>query len=199
MSNRLETFIHQSLAGAGFAILDASIMAGLRPDLWGANGGMEAAWEINRASNMINGLADVRRFAVRFEGISNDIPVVARSSDYLAMRIEWVTGKSVLDVFELAENKPVAAPEPTKSRVESFDIDRFPQIKTAEPARTCSSCDHLTAGHACRKSQATGLDHPPANVPHRCIEFKPQWNAMDVRTGRQIWPELVNQEANHAA
>ncbi len=63
-------------------MLDPAIAATLRPDLWGAgNGGMEASWEFGRAENMLNGLRGVRRFFMRMEGSTNDIRVVARSSD----------------------------------------------------------------------------------------------------------------------
>ncbi len=200
MSNRIETYVHQSLAGAGFAVLDHTIAAMLRPDLWGnGNGGMEAAWEFGRAENMLNGLQGVRRFFMRLEGSARDIPVVARSSEYLATRIEWTLGRAVLDLVEVTKGKPTAALEPAKARVQSAGLDRFHEIKTAEPGRTCSHCDHLTAGHACRKASETRLDHPAANVQHRCLWFTPQWNATDSRTGRQLWPELVNQEVGHAA
>lgn len=195
MSKRIESYIHESLAGAGFALLDPVIAATLRPDLWGVgNGGMEASWEFSHAKNM-SGLDGLRRFAVRIEGAAQDIPVVARSSDYLAMRIEWVVGRPVLDLFELTENRPAAVPQPTKARAESFSIDRHPGVATAEPGRTCSSCDHLTAGHACRKAKDTGMAYPPANMPHRCLSYVPLWNATDSRKGPQLWPELVTAEA----
>lgn len=190
MSNRIETYIHQSLSSAGFAVLDPLIAATLRPDLWGnGNGGMEASWEFSRSKNLLNGLAGLRRFAARIEGSAQDIAVVARSSDYLAMRIEWVVGRPVIDLFELTEAKP-PAPAPIKARAESTSIDRYQGITTAEPGRTCSSCDNLTAGHACRKSKDTGMEHPPANVPHRCMFYVPLWNSTDNRKGPQIWPEI---------
>jgi len=195
MSNRIETYIHQSLASAGFAVLDPHIAATLRPDLWGSgNGGMEAAWEFSRAKNMLNGLAGLSRFAARIEGTAQDIAVVARSSDYLAMRIEWVIGRSVIDLFELSESKPVAAPAPIKARAESVSIDRYQGVTTAEPGRTCSSCDNLTAGHACRKAKDTGMNHPPANTPHRCMSYVPLWNSNDARKGPQLWPEILTAE-----
>lgn len=193
MSNRIETYVHQSLAGAGFAVLDSGIAAMLRPDLWGnGNGGMEASWEFGRAENMLNGLRNVRRFFMRLEGNPRDIPVVARSSEYLATRIEWTLGRAVLDLVEVTERKTEAPPAPAVARAASTGIDRYPGIKTKEHGRTCGQCDQITAGHVCRKAKESGFEHPPANVEHRCLSFTPVWNATDTRTGRELWPEIVS-------
>lgn len=199
MSNRIETYVHQSLASAGFAVLDPAIAAKLRPDLWGlGNGGLEASWEFGRAKDMLHGLQGLRRFVMRLEAGAKDIPVVARSSDYLAMRIEWVVGQSVIDLIELTEAKP-PAPAPMKARAESVSIDRYQGVTTAEPGRICGSCDHFTVGHSCRKSKDTGMERPPANVPHRCMSYVPIWNSSDSRNGPKLWPELLNVEANDVA
>jgi len=190
MSNRIESYVHQSLAGAGFAVLDPSVAATLRPDLWGSgNGGIEASWEFSRAENMLNGLQGVRRFFIRLDGSTRDIPVVARSSEYLATRIEWTLGRAVLDLVEVAQKSaPVA---PTVPQTKAASIDRFPDIVTAEPGRTCSQCDHVSAAGSCIRAKDTGLSFPPPNLKHRCLWFKPHWNSTDSRTGRQLWPEIV--------
>lgn len=191
MSNRIQTYVHQSLAGSGLAILDSQIMAKLRPDLWGANGGLEAAWEVNKFGDNLGTLGDLRQFVVRIQGRDREVVVVARSSEYLAMRIEWIVGESVLDVLEIASAAPRAPVPPTAPRTSSAGIDRYPGVFTKEPGRRCGECDHITAGHACRKSAETGMEYPPGNVPHRCLAFKPKWDALDMRDGRQLWPELV--------
>lgn len=193
MSARIETYVYQSLAGAGFAILDPVIAATLRPDLWGGNGGIEAAWEFGRAENVINGLRGVHRFTLRLAD-SRDTAVVARSGSHLASRIEWILGREVKELFHESEvaGTVVADDAPPRARADTPTGDRYAGAVTAEPARSCSSCDHLTAGHACRAAKLSGVEYPAANVPRRCLQFVPLWNAMDMRKGPVLWPELVD-------
>jgi len=191
MSTRIQSYVHQALAGSGLAILDSQIMAKLRPDLWGANGGLEAAWEVNKFGDNLGTLGALRQFVVRIQGRDREVMVVARSSEYLAMRIEWILGEFVLDVLEITSAAPQVTATPAVPRTSSASIDRYPGVFTKEPGRRCGECDHLTAGHACRKSAQSGMEHPPGNVTHRCLEFKAKWDSLDKRDGCELWPELV--------
>ena len=186
----VETYVHQSIAGSGFAVLDSAIAASLRPDLWGGgNAGLEAAGQFARSQALLSGLPGVRKFIVRLVGDTRDIPVVARSSAHLAQRIEWVIGRDVLDLIEI----DVAPAQPHRAVVRSTAtiMDRFPAIKTAEPGRSCSTCDNITAGHRCRKAEQSGYEYPAANIEHRCPSYEPSWDALDRRNGRQLWPDVV--------
>ena len=43
------------------------------------------------------------------------------------------------------------------------------------------------------KADRTGLERPLVNADRRCLDFTPGWDAMDNRTGRQLWPELATE------
>lgn len=62
---------------------------------------------------------------------------------------------------------------------------------TKEPSRTCSSCDHLTAGYTCAAARETAVFAPSVNALRRCLSYQPIWGADDKRTGKELWPELA--------
>lgn len=191
MTNRVETYIHQSLSSAGFVILDHQFAATLRPDLWGGNGGMEASWEFGKAENMINGITGVHSFILRLKG-RRDITVLARSADHLARRIEWVLGEAVSALIpeQSIAGDPMVVERP--SRAQRSSTDRFAGVGTKEPGRACGDCDHFSAGHTCRKASESGIESPAAGLPRRCLSFSPLFDSLDSRKGPQLWPELVN-------
>lgn len=192
--DRLENYLHTSLSGAGFVILDSVIACTLRPDLWGANGGMEAAYEMARPhnANKINAIP-CQRFLLRLKGHGRDIEVIARSDDMLERRIQWATGIQVLDLIPMAELEGVAMPDPTmaaKPRANRISDDLYHGTPTAEPGRTCSQCDCLSVSGACRSAKVSGIEQPAANTLRRCPAFIPVWGSDESRTGAQLWPEI---------
>ncbi|MCX7662196.1 MAG: hypothetical protein N2Z61_00375 [Tepidimonas fonticaldi] len=189
---KIETYLHTSLASIGFAILDAEWAATLRPDLWRpGNGGFEAAHDLAAAKNMIRGL-NLPRYVLRLEGTERDLPLLARSPRDLERRIEWVTGRKVRDLFAESDLAGVilATPDVPPRAVRTTD-DKHQGVVTKEPGKTCSACANLTAGHRCSKAADSGIEHPAANVSRRCVAFEPHFDAMDARSGRQLWPELL--------
>lgn len=195
--SRVEQYTIQGLAHAGFVILDSQTAVTLREDLWGRNGGMEAAFDFGRATNFLNGIQGVRRFTARIKG-RRDCQVLARGVAHLAQRIEWVTGLQVLELWpdSETEGQRPASERPMEAPPAAFE-DRWHGIHTKQPARTCSECSHFTAGHACNKANESGEERPAARALRRCLSFTPMFESLDNRTGRQLWPELINLESNH--
>lgn len=195
--SRVEQYTTQGLAHAGFVILDPQWAVTLRPDLWGRNGGMEASYDFGKAVNFLGGINNVRRFTLRIKG-RRDCIVLARGVAHLAQRIEWVTGEAVQELHQEADEGGLipTQPEPV-ARASAFSDDKWQGIATKEQGRSCSGCANLTAGHQCSKAAESGIQAPAANVPRRCLAFTPPFEAIDNRTGRQLWPELIKLEATH--
>jgi hypothetical protein len=190
---KVETYLNTSLASIGFVIVDPEWAATLRQDLWRpGNGGFEAAHDFAAAKNMIGSL-NVPRYILRLEGVARDLTLLARSPRDLERRVEWITGHKVKELFGHQEIAGVLVARPdTKPRAIRQTDDRYQDIETKEPGRTCSGCANLTAGHRCSRAADSGIEYPAANVSRRCIAFEPHFDATDNRTGRQLWPELVN-------
>ncbi|MBU3652571.1 MAG: hypothetical protein FGM44_05740 [Limnohabitans sp.] len=194
--DRLENYLHTSLSCAGFVLLDAELACGMRPDLWGANGGLEAAYEMARPhnANKINAIPG-QRFLLRLKGHGRDIEVIARSADMLDQRITWATGREVLDLIPHAELEGVAMPDPAmaaKPRANRISDDLYHGTPTAEPGRTCGQCDRLAVSGACTSAKDSGITQPAANVLRRCLVFVPLWGSDDSRTGLELWPEIAH-------
>jgi hypothetical protein len=188
------TFAQQSMAASGIAIWSSEIAYKMRPDMW--SGPMDCAGDFGtRYSKSLaeNYLVDECHAAiVTFEGIGYPVRVIARSSDQLAMRLEWLTGRKVL---KMLVHSPVIRQEPKadsqRETAPPKNGDRFAGVLTKEPGRTCAGCDHFTPGHSCRRSDASGIAVPNVNVVRRCPAFVPLFENLDSRSGAQLWPELV--------
>ena len=200
MPTKVLAYTHQALAASGFAILDSRIAITLRPDLW--TSGLEATggFGLNDTRNRLRGIGGVKRFCARLIGVDGTLTVLARSSDNLAKRIEWVTGFEVREIFEEQEIAGIPAPRdvPRRRPPQSAD-DQHAGIQTAEGSRTCSSCNAMSAGNSCRNASISGLEYPSANVQRRCLGYTPKWDAYDKRPGSELWPELLKLEAGHGS
>lgn len=106
--SKAHTYVVQSLAHAGFALVDGEVAAILRPDLW--HDGIQSTGDIAEAirNNSLLGLRDVTWGVAGIEGIARPVPVVARNTDALATRIAWVTGRKVTSLEQ--GEPPVAKP-----------------------------------------------------------------------------------------
>ncbi len=196
--DRLENYLHTSLSGAGFVILDSQIACTLRPDLWGTNGGMEAAYEMYRPHNK-NKIRAIhgKRFLLRLEGRLRDIELIARSEDMLERRIHWATGLDAFELISASELEGEAMYDPAqtaKLRATRISDDLHHGTPTAEPGRTCGQCEHLTANGACKTAKASGIEYPAANALRRCTAFTPIWGGDEKRTGAELWPELIEKK-----
>jgi len=132
-------YVAQSLASAGFALVDGEFARTLRPDLW--HDGIQAAGDIGEAirHNALMGLHGVLWGVATFEGSGRPVPVVTRSTDALATRIQWITGRKVLRL-EQAE-APAARPKAAQpgavtqdaAWVEAQRIERLRKLAAQEP------------------------------------------------------------------
>jgi hypothetical protein len=193
MSTKANIYIDQSLAACGFAVLDSTIACTLRPDLW--HSGMEAAGDFSPRFFQPSGRVGVTRYKGFFEGREDrPIEILARSSDRLALRVEWVTGAKLTDLYEVVAS-PVGTPvTPTvpRSRATQIAGDLYQGVETKESARSCGECEHLSVAGRCLRAQESSLEWPQQNALRRCLAFTPKFDSRDSRSGLQLWPEIVN-------
>ena len=191
MSTKANLYIDQALAATGFAVIDSTAACILRPDLWSS--GMEAAGDFSpRFFRPIDRIG-VRRYLGFLEGRGDrPVEILARSHDRLAMRIEWVTGLKLADLYEdVPERAPATAAPATPRRARNTPAgDVHEGVMTKEAGRPCGECSHLSTAGSCMRSADSGVEWPTKTLPRRCVVFQPLYLARDQRSGAQLWPEL---------
>lgn len=197
MSTKANLYIDQALAATGFAVIDITIARILRPDLWPS--GAEAAWDFSPRFFRPIDRTGVRRYRGFLEGREDSpVEILARSHDRLAMRVEWVTGLKLTDLYEdVTERSPAtAAPAVARRARDTQAGDVHGGVITQDSGRPCGDCDHLSAGGRCLQAPATGIEWPNQAEPRRCVVFQPRSEALDQRDGKKLWTEL--KEVAHA-
>ena len=191
MSTKFKQYLHQSMAATGFCIVNGGIAASLRPDLW--PNGSECSGDFMAAKKHgFDAPHGAQAYLLRIKGYSTDLHLFARNPDQLAQRIEWITGRQVLEAIPIRElqgepDAPIAASAPARPS----NGDLYEGVTTAEAGRTCTSCEHASAGHACKQPEHSGIAEPSMGVLRRCTAYKPHYHAIDGRNGAALWPELV--------
>ena len=140
--NPVMDYIHQSLATAGFAIIDVEMAATLRPDI--ILNGVCAASDIGaiHARNALNNIPGLIRLRVKLAGQDRMMLVVTRSTDMLADRIQWITG-GVVEVLEPEEAVPVPVSEesPIVADARKREVERLAKLRALAaqepPAHEC--------------------------------------------------------------
>jgi len=186
-NDRAYTYAAQALGLTGFVVLDWRIAVRLRPDLFPS--GVEAgavnatAWRqrLRTPPGMVKARADI--------GDMKDVEVWATSTRALAQRISDVTGLAVHKV-QITDSGKTSAPPPPARPGRDPAADRFADLVTREPGRTCGQCDRYTAAHACATPEVSGVPHPAPKTLRRCPGFVPLWDANDKRGAAELWPEL---------
>lgn len=100
MSTKSTIYTQQALAATGFAVQNSIVAWRLRPDLWASD--QECGVDFRRVK-----VAGTLRMRATLAGLGPVI-VLARSTDMLAKRIEWITGFPV-SAIEPAEDDEAAA------------------------------------------------------------------------------------------
>lgn len=143
--NKTQLYATQSLAACGFAVMASVAAFRLRPDLWAS--GQDCAFDFKPNSTRIEGTS---RVMATIPGVGI-MPVLTRSTDQLAQRIEWVTGFKV----EKIENEPTEKPAPSlaaKTEAERKEDERLAQIKALAaqepPAHDCHLRKEILAARA---------------------------------------------------
>lgn len=184
--SKVQNYITQSLAAAGFAVINGSVAFELRPDIFAS------AQEAYRY--FIGGAGDVvARFfpgsltlEATIEGITDDVTIITKSADQLAERIGWITGRKVSNLTKAGEGKAKAAQMGTIAKV----------VPLQEVTRACGECYHHRGGVPCVK---TGERVQAPNARRQCREFEPASNISDRRNGKELWPELLAEPTGDAA
>ena len=101
MNSKVQRYIIEQLAGAGFAILDFQVAFKLRPDIWVVSFGARNDFiESQRRLDQYAEIVGVEKLLVTFKDAPEPVRVIARSDDDLGRRILWLTGRRVLSIVE---------------------------------------------------------------------------------------------------
>lgn len=141
MPSRSETFIRQNIAAAGVAVLDPRIAYELRPDLWASQ--QDCVMTFRRKQEV----AGANRVIAVVAGYG-PVLVAARSMDNLAQRLEWITGKQVLEI----------QPEPPVVNLIDPDLQRIRHHNSREVERLVALrkvADRELLGHDCSHDRET--------------------------------------------
>jgi len=188
------TYVSTTLGSTGFCVLNARIAYTLMPDKWCDV--FEAHHELANKTlpAKLNSVQGCTTYLVRFaEFESGLIKVLARSSDQLAQRIEWVTGYKVRQLALASDligtlDPSDIPPRRVGSPIQSDDL--HPDVVAIEPRKVCGECEWASIGSSCTNSGESGIEHPAMNTPRLCKAFRPRFESHDSRTARQLWPEL---------
>lgn len=188
------TYVNTAIGTSGFAVLSAGIAYRLMPDLW--CDAIDASHDLGSKAlpAKLNSVQGCTTYLVRFaEFESGLIKVLARSSDQLAQRINWLTGYTVRQLALASELVGTIDPSDIAPRKCSAPIpsdDLHIGVVTAEPGRRCTDCAHAPDGLGCGNFNVSRLTAPQINVLRRCKGFKPRYGSYDDRGASQLWPEL---------
>lgn len=130
MHRRYSDYVYQSLSASGLVVLDPRQAFVSRRDLWASM--QSAAQDFNLAE--IEGELKSRG-AVIF-ALADGVPVATRSTDNLAKRLEWQTGRPVTTVEVVSGfAKPRQVPEmpTTRQREKADDQAQLRKLAAQEP------------------------------------------------------------------
>lgn len=197
MSNA-QKYIAESLGSTGFAVLRGQIAFTQCPHLWATASDASYDFMEKNLNNRLGTVIGCQTYLARFKGVDGPlIKILARSTDQLAQRIEWVTGFKAILLIHENEMAGVLDQADVPARkvfmigsVEGGDL--YPDLVTAEPGKRCSECEFSTSGSGCTAFKESRIRYPNLNVPRRCIAYRPRYESADARLGVQLWPELTN-------
>lgn len=190
--SKVQKYAIEALASSGFAVLNSKVAYTMRPDLWSDALGASIDLGDKSLPAKLNAFGCLRYLA-RLDGIEGTVKVLARSGDDLAKRIGQVTGFRVVSLALEPELRAAIGPVPPRRVVPNADPrpgDLHADVKTKEPARTCTVCEWLQHGGGCSNSSESMIQRPQPNAPRRCKGYRPVFESYDGRIGRTLWPEL---------
>lgn len=130
------SYAFDCIAASGFAVMSPAIAYELRPDLWAC------VADCARTLTTRDKIPGTQRMTATFEGFGS-VLVVTRSLDNLAQRLQWVVGRTVIDLKPAEEEAPAAVrPNLLHKLASAKEADRLEQVRklAAEepPAHDCS-------------------------------------------------------------
>jgi hypothetical protein len=134
MTTKTKQYAHQCLAACGFAVMRSEVAWQLRPDLWGS--AQECGVTFGRVD-----IEGAQRMTATLAGIG-ETPVLTRSTDRLAERIEWVTGIKVEKIEAEQSAGPVMCAQPFGGEAQRMAVDKLARMQALAamepPAHDCS-------------------------------------------------------------
>jgi hypothetical protein len=145
VNSKVQRYVIEQLAAAGFAVLSARVAFKLRPDVWASamNCGGDFSEALPKLRQYVGSLPGVSLFETQMESTPDWVMVATRSTNMLSQRIEWVTGESLNGLRPVTEVKPTVAPRAVD------DADRIPSwpcTERTERLRALGIQDDLASG-----------------------------------------------------
>ncbi len=163
LGNRLGNYLAESLSLSGFAFVSGRILFELNPHVWASPNNVGS--DLTAATSLLEQFfdeANARRFLIKFRDTPEEtIKLIARSSDNLARRVQWITGRQVASVEEVACLFD-AAPAPAATAEGQRRGD--PGTIRVSAAASCSSAPE---SRATRSSTDRGMDLARARCTSR--------------------------------
>ncbi len=197
--SKFNEYLHQSLAASGLVVVDSEVAARLRRDLWPDFRQASGDFGLERKRG-ISTPVGAHEYLLRLAGVDHDLQLLARHPHGLLERVQWITGMDVVSLHPMADLQGTVQPldiAPKPALAPRGDVHAG--MTTKEGPRTCSECNWLSQTGRCLASDESGIEQPLQKEPRRCRAFRPHFEAIDARTGAQLWPELFIKEIHHGA
>lgn len=197
--NKFSEYVNQAMAATGFCVIDSVIASRLRQDLWPDARQCSGDFALARKRGFSKP-SDAPEYLLRLRNVDHDLQLLARHSHGLLERVQWITGMVVVSLHPMADLQGTVQPldiQPKPAPAPRGDVHAG--LATKEGPRACSDCNWLSQTGRCLASEDSGIDQPLQKEPRRCKGFRPHFEALDARTGAQLWPELFIKESNHGA
>lgn len=131
------SYAFDCIVASGFAVMSPAIAYELRPDLWACLA------DCARTLNTQVKIPGTQRLTVTFEGFGSAL-VLTRSLNNLAQRLEWIVGRSVLDL------KPAEPEAPPVGHVDCFKQQEINAKETARLEMVRKLAIQELLGHDCQ-------------------------------------------------
>lgn len=112
MDSKLQRYVIECLAAAGFCLVNAGIAFRLRPDIWATRFDAGTAHNCGqqKIGQFLQSLDGVTLAEIQFDYSPEWVLLVTRSSADLAIRIQYVIGKSVVGLRPFSGGQAAPAP-----------------------------------------------------------------------------------------
>lgn len=190
-------FIQQQLSTAGWAPIHYELATFLCKGAAGSH--LDFQGLANSLPELPKRFARTELCTARINGFG-EVPILYRSPLVLAERIGFLTGGTVELVDATSKPMPLIRQTTTGDALALAHAG----VETKEPPRRCLQCGNLNQGRCIAAFQgkiegAPSEYHPDASWPRRCLAYAPPRmnydeavpSNYDRRTGRELWPELV--------
>lgn len=189
-------FIHRQLGTAGWAPINHEMAVLLCREV--VNEHRAFAVDQHAPENLLRAFPGTRLYQAQVDGIGV-VFVLSRSSLILAERMQFL-GFAVTKVTEFNARAPAAhvVPKPEPRTNDPLAL-LHAGVATKEPPRPCKTCGRMSSSQTCLAALLGEIEgrprdyRPDISHPRRCLAYAPPYGTSDDRTGRELWPEIGEQ------